>query len=265
MRSVRVIYFSPTGTTRKVVEAVAAGLGAESVNVFDLTRAATRRYGPHDSHSDLAIIGVPVYTGRVPFQAVEALQRMEARGTPAIIVVVYGNRAYEDALLELSDIAARIGFVPIAGAAFVGEHSFSTKVTPIAEGRPDSEDLETAVKFGKMVREEIDSTGTLRNVPFLKVPGNFPYRERTQHVASPETEMSLCTRCKTCEEICPEAAISVTDTGVASDKGKCILCCACVRSCPTGARRMNDPFLLGLAERLSAMCLERKAPELFIR
>lgn len=77
--------------------------------------------------------------------------------------------------------------------------------------------------------------------------------------------MSLCTKCKTCEEICPEQAVTVTDSGVTSDKDKCLLCCACVKSCPAGARRMDDPELLEIAERLSATCQERKAPELFMK
>ena len=44
-----------------------------------------------------------------------------ASQTPAVLVVVYGNRAYDDALLELSDIATGAGFVPLAAGAFVGE------------------------------------------------------------------------------------------------------------------------------------------------
>lgn len=265
MRSIQIIYFSPTGTTRKVVEAIGRGVGAEKTETFDLTPVENRRYGRLSTDVELAIIGVPVYTGRVPFQAVEALQHMRVKRIPAVIVVVYGNRAYDDALLELSDIASRIGFVPIAGAAFVGEHSFSTATTPIAVGRPDSEDLEKAVSFGRMVSGKLDSADSPANGSFVKVPGNYPYRDRAQHITSPETDMRLCTRCKTCETTCPEYAITVTDSGVASDEDKCLLCCACVKVCPTGARQMDNPALQEIAERLSATCRERKSPELFMR
>lgn len=265
MKSVRIIYFSPTGTTRKAVEAIAQGVEAENVEVLDLTRADARRYVRPATDSELVIIGVPVYTGRVPFQAVEVLQRMEARGTPAVIVVVYGNRAYEDALLELSNIASRIGFVPIAGASFVGEHSFSTSATPIAAGRPDGEDLEKAAAFGKLLCEKLEAAESPGDGRFLRLPGSFPYRERAQHIASPETVTELCTGCRTCAAVCPEDAIIVTESGVTTDKDKCLLCCACVRACPVGARRMNDPTLLEIAERLSATCLERKSPEFFVK
>lgn len=264
MESVTIIYFSPTGTTRKVVEAIARGVGAEKIEVLDLTKAGSRRCRRLSTDAGLAILGVPVYTGRVPYQAVEALQHMQAQGTPAVIAVVYGNRAYEDALLELSDIAGRIGFVPIAGAAFVGEHSFSTAATPIAAGRPDDEDLEKATAFGRLVRERFDTVEPAEGRPLLRVPGNSPYRERAQHLASLETLTSLCSRCKMCQDVCPEDAIRVTDSGVTSDSDRCLLCCACVKACPTGARRMDNPALLEIAQRLSATCGERKPPELFM-
>jgi ferredoxin len=263
--SVGIIYFSPTGTTKKVVEAIAGGIGADSIEVLDLTSAKARGPIPAIPETDLTILGVPVYTGRVPFQVVEALQHMRVQRTPAALVVVYGNREYEDALLELSDIASRIGFLPIAGAAFVGEHSFSTTGTPIAAGRPDHEDLEQAVAFGTMLRKKFDGMGSLGNGHFLKVPGNFPYRERAVHRAVPESAMELCKKCGVCEDICPEGAIVVSENGVASDKDICLLCCACVKACPTGARRMNDPELLQIAERLSTVCGEQKSPEFFLK
>jgi ferredoxin len=265
VKSARIIYFSPTGTTRKVVETIAGSVGAEKVDALDLTPTRGRRYRRLTPDADLTILGVPVYTGRVPFQVVEALQHMQGSEGPAAIVVVYGNRAYEDALLELNHIASRIGFVPIAGAAFVGEHSFSTAVTPIAVGRPDEEDLEQAASFGRMLREKLDMTGPSGNGRFLKIPGNFPYRERAQHVTSPETVMELCTRCRACEAVCPEEAITVTEDGVTTDKESCLLCCACVKACPTGARRMNDDELLTIARELSATCDERRSPEFFIK
>lgn len=265
MKSLRIIYFSPTGTTRRIVEAVARGVGGHTVDSVDLTFTGERSHTPGDTNPDLAIIGVPVYTGRVPYQAVEVLQRMEARGTPAIILVVYGNRAYEDALLELNDIARRTGFIPVAGAVFIGEHSFSTPVTPIAAGRPDEEDLEEAAAFGRSVRERMDAIGTVRGLPPLRLPGNYPYRQRAQHAASFEMVMSLCTRCERCEEVCPEKAVTVTDDGVTTDSDRCILCCACIKSCPAGARRMNSPALLEIAETLTNTCRERKAPEFFMK
>ena len=59
-------------------------------------------FGP----DDLVLFGVPVYGGRIPSPAVQTLRRMQGSRTPAVLVAAYGNREYDDALLELADIAA---------------------------------------------------------------------------------------------------------------------------------------------------------------
>ena len=158
MRSVHLIYFSPTGTTRKVLEAVARGFAADDLEHLDLTCHGATVADSLEIESDFAIIGIPVYSGRVPLRAIEALQLVRARNTPAVIIAVYGNRAFDDALLELNDIVRNSGFKPVAAAAFIAEHSFSTPAAPIAEGRPDEEDIEKAESFGTIVRERMDSS-----------------------------------------------------------------------------------------------------------
>jgi ferredoxin len=266
MNSLRLLYFSPTGTTRKVLEAIAEGLGVDKPKHIDLTSPGTRTGRGRKIQGGLTIIGVPVYTGRVALEAVRGLQRFKAHDTPAVIVVVYGNREYEDALLELRNIAVESGFMPIAGAVFIGEHSFSTEGTPIAQGRPDADDLDRARSFGTMVQKKISNIESLRNVPPLAVPGNFPYRERgPTRATSPETSDALCIRCGKCAEVCPVATITLQEDSVTTDKERCTLCCACVKNCPSGARRLQDPQLTQfIREKLSVMCSNRKEPEFYL-
>lgn len=104
---------------------------------------------PIEMEGELCVIVTPVYGGRVPALALQRLQRLKGNGAPAILVVVYGNRDYEDALLELRDTAISLGFVPLTAGAFIGEHSYSTPELPIAAGRPDTDDLQQAREFGK--------------------------------------------------------------------------------------------------------------------
>ncbi|MBP1747261.1 MAG: iron-sulfur cluster-binding flavodoxin, partial [Deltaproteobacteria bacterium] len=170
---VRLLYFSPTGTTRRILEAIAEGLGEDKPKHIDLTSAGARTGRRKIIRGGLTIVGVPVYTGRVALEAVRGLQKFTGTDAQAIVVVVYGNREYEDALLELKNIVVEAGFTPIAGAVFIGEHSFSTKKIPIAHGRPDR------------YRER----GPARNI-------------------SPETDDSICARCEKCKEACPTAAIT---------------------------------------------------------
>jgi len=260
MRSVRLIYFSPTGTTRKVLEAIAKGLAADDLERLDLT--FRRAIGSESSErSDITIIGTPVYSGRVPLQAIEALQLLKGQNAPAVVIAVYGNRAFEDALLELTELARQSGFRPVAAAAFIGEHSFSSPAAPIAEGRPDEEDIEKAVMFGKMIREKIDK-GIAENI-FVQVPGNFPYKKRNPSPPPPVTDEMSCIKCANCVTICPAQAVAIQDETVLTNKDRCLACCACVKNCPSGARRV-DPQLAQRAQTLSSACRERKEPQFYI-
>src|SRR6266568_6944252 len=175
--SAKLIYFSPTQTTRKVIEGISQGLQVVNVEHLDLTPPDAEIQKPQGWHDDLAVIGAPVYSGRLPAVAVSRFRKLEGNGAPAVIVVVYGNRAYEDALLELRDVALEAGFKPIAAGAFVGEHSYSTNDTPIAAGRPDMEDLGKAKAFGKMIREKMHNIPALDQAGSFYLPGNVPFKE----------------------------------------------------------------------------------------
>ena len=123
------IYFSGTGTTRRTVERIAGGIAsrlnlpAESV---DFSRPAVRQETLGFGEMDLVVFGTPVYAGRVPNVLLPFLQeRIVGGGALAVPVVLFGNRNYDDALIELRNILAADGMHPIAAGAFVGEHSFS--------------------------------------------------------------------------------------------------------------------------------------------
>ena len=99
IKSIQPVYFSPTHTSAKIVTTIAEGMNIIVNKEIDLTYPSTNQKTlPSDT---LAIIGVPTYAGRVAPTALERLQKIKGDNTPAIIVVLYGNRDYEDALLEL--------------------------------------------------------------------------------------------------------------------------------------------------------------------
>jgi ferredoxin len=257
------IFFSPTGTTRAIALAVANGLGTD-FSIVDLT--FPRQPDPTPD-SGPVVIGVPVYSGRVPTLAVERLrQHVRGQGRSAVLVVVYGNRAFEDALLELRDLAEELGFVPVAGAAFVGEHSFSTAAYPVAAGRPDQEDKGAARAFGQAAREKLAQAGDLATRPRLHVPGNYPYRDGVQPaLISPETVAENCVLCGECERACPSAAITMSADAVETDKSLCLRCCACIRACHQAARVMLHPRILELGQMLHDKFDRRAEPEVFFR
>jgi len=264
IKSAKLVYFSPTQTTKRVVKGIAQGIQVAKVEHLDLTPPESGTRACEEMYDELVIVGAPVYGGRIPEDAAHRLRRLQGNDTLAVIVVVYGNREYEDALLELKDLVVKAGFIPVAGGAFLGEHSFSTGAMPIARGRPDTKDLRKAAAFGKMIRDKMRDIHTLDDISPLHVPGNYPYREWTKSSGiSPITQETLCDKCEICATVCPTAAIVVQDT-VETDPGACIWCCACVKNCPTGARVMDDPRTRQFAEWLNKNCGERKEPEMYV-
>lgn len=265
LNTARLIYFSPTQTTRRILENIAQGMQIAQVDVFDLTSPAMLTRGPHELWTDLAIIGMPVYGGRLPAAAVQRLRQYKGLDTPAVIVVVYGNREFDDALLELKDLAMEIGCRPVAAAAFIGEHSFSNQAELIAPGRPDAMDLRIAADFGRQVRDRLHGVASLDQLPALHVPGSFPYREYPGNAAKacPTTEDALCQRCAVCASVCPTGAIQVNGS-VATDPAACILCCACVKACSSGGRVMDHPAVNQSRTWLATHCQAYKDPQVFI-
>ena len=135
------IYFSPTGTTERVVCAVAEALtddlGIESF-LYDFTLPGARGSFPQLAPTDLVLFGCPTYAGRLPNLLLKYLDTIAGSGALAVPIVTFGNRAFDNSLIELRDILEAHDFHTIAAAAFSCEHSFSTT---LGAGRPDAEDL----------------------------------------------------------------------------------------------------------------------------
>ena len=141
-KKVWAVYFSGTGTTEKTVRRIASGLStalSAPMEVFDFTPPAARQADLSFGPEDLVVLGVPTYAGRVPNVLLPYLTgKVHGAATPAVPVVLFGNRNFDDSLMELRNIMTANGFMPVAAAAFVGEHSFSRT---LGAGRPNAADL----------------------------------------------------------------------------------------------------------------------------
>ncbi|MBE6229853.1 MAG: 4Fe-4S dicluster domain-containing protein [Bacteroidales bacterium] len=287
------IYYSPTGTSGKIAEAVAEAFAASmngdnsirqissaagaplETDVLDITLGG-RRLQVNDS---FAVIAAPVYGGRVAPTAAERIRMLKSEGSPCAVVAVYGNRDYDDALIELADLCRECGFLPLAAASFIGEHSYSTEEFPIAQERPDSLDLEKCAMFGSQlaaVCEELqqrlsqagqDEKSVIMAELKLDIKGNRPYREYKPSPATPQTDINRCVLCGRCIDMCPVGCIEMKtfgneegleeDMAIESDPAICTKCCACVKGCPFGARIFNTPY----SEMLHRNCSARKEPQ----
>jgi len=264
IRSIKLVFFSPTETTARIVTQIAQGIDPDIISRIDLTPPSARNQDSAQMHDELAVIGTPVYAGRVPPEALRRLRLIKGSNTPAAVVVVYGNRDYEDALLELRDIAAEQGFRPMACGAFIGEHSYSCEATPIATGRPDGLDMEKAQRFGEAIRDKVNRVNTIGGMPALQVPGNFPYKKWVERPEmAPVTDESLCTLCAECVAACPAAAITV-EHSVVTSKNECIHCSACIKKCPTGARNWESAWIDQIRKWLTENCRQRKEPQMYL-
>jgi ferredoxin len=243
IRKVNMLYFSPTGTTRKIIRAVTEGIVRENgfpIGEYDFTRLKDKLPPiPAFVPDELVIIGMPVYVGRIPRIILPYLEALEGNSTPCVILGLYGNRHYDDYLVELEDLLRPRGFLPMAAAAFIGEHSFSNK---LAGGRPNTEDLDLARNFGKNLFAKLARS---KEPPALAdgcIPGHRPYRSfRKAGGNPPAPELgAACTNCLRCVEACPTGAISPQGPTLI-DNLKCILCRSCARACPVGAIEFAYP------------------------
>lgn len=253
------LYFSPTDATRNVVCAVAEALGATDHLELDRTSFHSRWTGETFRKGDVAVIGMPVYYGRVPKILAEFFRYIQGQGIPAIVVVVYGNRDYEDALLELKNESAKHGFIPVAAGAFIGQHSFTEK---LGTGRPDAADLSKAAQLGRDVASLLEHTDALSSLN-LEVKGSFPYKPGSDLPITPSTHMEKCKGCMECQKHCPVLAINPLNPED-TDGWRCLVCARCIRSCPTGAKYLGIPALNEKIEIMEAMFTQPKEPECYL-
>lgn len=266
---INAVYFSATGTTKKTVERLAEELSQnfneKTINFKDFTLPAGREDTLHFNEQDIVIVGVPVYAGRVPNVILNYLKGIKADGAKAIAVVLYGNRNYDDALIELKDILGRNGFNVTAAGAFIGEHSFS-KI--LAKNRPDEKDLEKVSDFAKQIYLKISS----ENVKEPAIPGNVEYRPYYKpkdkngnfvdiRKVTPKTNDD-CTDCKLCVSVCPMGSIDYDD--VSKLTYICIKCGACIKICPVNAKYYDDENYLKHKHELEIEFAERKEAETFL-
>ncbi|MDD2598772.1 MAG: EFR1 family ferrodoxin [Kiritimatiellae bacterium] len=260
-KNIHLVFFSPTGTTARVTGAVAKGTGGTVCRTLDLTPGAPEaKIG--FAAEDVVIVAAPVYGGRLPTLAVERLKAISGQETSVIPIVVYGNRAFEDALLELSDLCEAQGFHTIAAGAFIAQHSFSSAALPIAVSRPDGKDLQRANQFGGQIAQILRANESSTQLEVLELPGNRPYKPAMgARPAATEVDLRLCTHCGKCVSLCPANAIRMTDVGPVTES--CLWCLACLHNCPVAARTVVLPKVIEVAQRLHDTCQTRREPETF--
>lgn len=253
LKHVAVVYFSPTGGTRQAALFLAEEL-AENVSEIDLSMQGEHEYVFEEN--DVVLFAVPAFGGRIPGYAAEKLKACQGHHSAAVSMVVYGNRAFEDSLIELNDCLKEQGFEVAASAALIAEHSM---VREVAEGRPDAQDRLQMKEYAEHILHRLSDRGAGSGI---SVEGNRPYKEWTPLQAVPITS-DACTKCGICSDKCPTQAISKENPHITDSKA-CILCMRCVFICPERAKTLPATMRNMLEQKLMPLKSIRRENELFI-
>ncbi|MEG0546910.1 MAG: EFR1 family ferrodoxin [Oscillospiraceae bacterium] len=257
IKNISAVVFSPTNSTKEVVSKMATYFPL-STEIIDITAFSERNFEKTFSGEDLVIFAVPVYGGRVPSPAVERIKNIKGNKTPAVLIATYGNREYDDALLEMKNCIEKNGFTAVAAAAFITEHSIMHSV---AKGRPDDKDEKIIAEFSKNLWDKINNSNDLIGSK-IEVDGNFPYKEYGGVPLKPQSTKK-CTKCGLCAKNCPVNAISANSPDITNNEA-CISCMRCIKICPNNARKLNG-LMLAVAEKAFAKKNSaRKEPKLFL-
>ncbi len=243
------IIFSPTGGTEKAAHIIGNAWGGSVVEI-DLSDPKTNFAKCEIKQEDLVLIAMPSFGGRAPAVAIERLKQIAGNSAKCTLVCVYGNRAYEDTLVEMADAAKTCGFRVVAAIAAVAEHSIISKY---AANRPDTSDEAQLTDFaGRILQKDGEAAS---------IPGNRPYKKAGGAGLVPKATRA-CVKCGLCAEQCPVRAIAPET--FAADSKTCISCMRCVKWCPQNARKVSEAMVSVAALAIKKACSVRKENELFL-
>ncbi len=242
------VYFSPRGNTKKICNFLAKCF-SEFVEV-----PIDKSPLPDLSEDDLVIIAMPVFFGRIPKYACRILENFKGNGANLVILAVFGNRAYDDALMEMKLLLSAKGFKLLGAGAFVARHSIMRSV---AMDRPDEIDFKELELFAHKLKEKL----TTSSHDDFEVPGNIQLKPIKENKVFPKGDDN-CINCNICVQECPVGAI-VSENPTDTNESLCISCMRCVEVCPVFCRNIGAAEEI-LEKKLHAFVKTPKKNEIYL-
>jgi NADPH-dependent glutamate synthase beta subunit-like oxidoreductase/flavodoxin/ferredoxin len=266
MKSI-VIYFSQTGSTRKVAEAIYSGMksATQQCEIATLRDTDVRRL----VEFDLIGLGCPVFEFKTPtnFKAfIESMPNLEGKHC-----FLFATHGLDRGMIfrDMGEVLLQKGLTVIGYHSCYGEVRMPSIPRPyFTDGHPDSFDLKEAADFG---REMVEHSLRISQGETGLIPDILSMKERL-FPPEPAVELRLNKEkcrypiCRLCVDHCPvEGCIDLSqDPVVFAKEEKCLNCYFCWKICPNGAveadweplarafREIELPGALKLLERAEA-------------
>ncbi len=241
---VTLIYFSQTGNTRKVTEAMAEVFREQG----HFTRTVSlKKADPQEVNtSDLLGVGSPCFSSQAPTPVKEYLSSLpRLAGQRAFVFATCGG-APGRVLYDLTSRLQHKGAEVIGGFLTRGEvHHPAPCLTGRFRNRPNGVDLLSARLFAVEVSKQVSAgnKGILRvsHPNTIKPGGRFynlvaqlstdPFKRSS--LPEPKLEPGRCNQCQWCVYECPMGNIMLQPNPVIGEH--CIRCYRCLTGCPQKA------------------------------
>lgn len=261
-----IVHYSQTGNTKKVAEAIHAGISplAETCDI-----GTVKEVGPQDlADYDLIGLGAPVWGGREPEVVTAFIEKVPSlEGKYGFAFCTHGMLPGKyirrmDALLKGKDLTVT-GWNDWFGDAFMA----NAPKPYYTEGHPDEIDLKDAEGWGKEIYERSQriSAGETQLIPELpdketydRLYGTMPQRDPDKVTMRsvmddlvPRINAEKCRypKCTLCMDHCAMLSIDLTKSPQFS-YDTCYRCYFCEQICPTGAIEVNYEVFEKMGEKL---------------
>ena len=226
-KSLKIVYFSPTDTTKNIVNKVASEMALPIIKEFNLTNYEYNNFKYTFNENDVILLGSPVYGARIPKTAKNRFNGLTGSNSKIVLVLTYGNVHYDYSPIEFYEMIKNKGFTIIGIGVFSVRHNVFKN---IGLNRPNEQDYKEIKQFSQNLVEKINRN-TNKNIE-IKWEGSFG--ENPKYPVRPKGNKN-CQKCGLCIKLCPENAIEPTDPRK-TIKDKCAFCTRCIKYCPNRAR-----------------------------
>jgi flavodoxin/NAD-dependent dihydropyrimidine dehydrogenase PreA subunit len=249
-----VAYFSQTGNTRKVAEAIARGLEAEGCDPVHVR--PIEKVGPGEWRDcDLFVLGTPVFYYKEPANVRAWIRGLAARGpVPAFTFITHGGNP-TNTLRRLRRLLRPKGARVLGSFECLGYDTYPIYLKSFRQwGHPDADELAAAAEFGRGAVRLAERFGLGEAVAETSYPfvGGRTFRlsilcqRPILDWTFPRLGLNrdLCTRCGACARRCPTENIALDPWPAFDDR--CIRCYLCERVCPHNAIQCDWRFMTRL-------------------